>query len=415
MSGAATDGAASGGAAAPRVEAVRWSASLRVPDTAEPPRALFGVEPHVVLGAERVPPLAVHGVRPDRQTCFGPRGAALLGVDGPLWVADTGHHRLLGWRRCPEQDLAPADWVIGQADFVSESRNGNAAVGPASCNVPTGLCAVGNGGLALADAWNHRVLVWLRAPEASHVPADLVLGQPDFTSAEPNRGRELPAADSLFWPYGVAWCNGCLLVADAENRRVLLWHGLPQHSGQPADLVLGQPDFARRDENAGSAPDAASMRWPHALAWWRGHLCVADAGNNRVLVYRGLPASSGQAADHVLGQASTALVDHNQSLYWPRASTLNMPYGVAALGDWLVVADTANSRLLGFHADHLATGASASALVGQVDFHQKGDNRWQAPRGDSLCWPYGVSACGDGRLVVADSGNNRVSIWQVAP
>ncbi len=397
----------------------RVTAALRPASASVAPahRALLGAEPLVVLGAARVPELVTEGVRADRHTCFGPRGALLLGEGGPLWVCDTGHHRLLGWRRCPERDQAPADWVIGQPGFEHEGRNARGGVSAQSLNVPTGISAFGARGLAVADAWNHRVLLWTSAPEASCVPPDVVLGQADFEGSDANRGRALPAADSLFWPYGVAWVGGSLFVADSENRRVLMWRGMPERNGQPADLVLGQSQFDRRDENAGAAPDSASMRWPHGICSWRGNLCVSDAGNNRIMVYRGLPSESGQAASVLLGQVSGERVDHNQSFYWPRPSTLNMPYGITAAGDWLACADTANSRLLGFHIDDLATGQSARALTGQLDFHQKGDNRWRAAAADSLCWPYALSACptplGGAKVVVADSGNNRVSVWEL--
>ncbi len=33
---------------------------------------------------------------------------------------------------------------------------------------------------------------------------------------------------------------------------------------------------------------------------------------------------------------------------------------------------------------------------------------------DSLCWPYAVAACAGG-LAIADTGNNRVLLWDVAP
>lgn len=390
----------------------------RVASAAPAHQPLLGGEPLVVLGAPRVPALVTEGVRPDRHTCFGPRGAVLIGSEGPLWICDTGHHRLLGWRGLPERDEAPADWVIGQSDFGLEGRNGRGPTTARSLNVPTGISRFGATGLAVADAWNHRVLLWKTAPEASNTPPDIVLGQADFTGCESNRGRALPSADSLFWPYGVAWEEGCLFVADSENRRVLIWRNMPKHDGQPADLVLGQTTFDRRDENAGGAPDRASMRWPHGICFWRGHLCVSDAGNNRIMVYEGVPTRSGESAKYVLGQVSDERVDHNQSSYWPRAATLNMPYGVSAVGDWLVCADTANSRLLGFHRDDLGTGQSARALTGQLDFHQKGDNRWRSAAADSLCWPYAVSACagadGTVRVVVADSGNNRVSVWELA-
>jgi hypothetical protein len=396
-------------------------------------RPLFGPEPLVVLGAPRVPRLVTAGVRPDRHTCFGPRGAVLLGHDGPLWVCDTGHHRVLGWARLPNEDETPADWVLGQPTFQHEARNAGGDASALSLNVPTGICRFGARGLAVADAWNHRVLLWHEAPTCSGAEPDIVLGQRDFEHVEANRGRPSPGADGLFWPYGVACFEGWLYVADSENRRVCAWRcaSLPSRAaagtshGQPAELVLGQRDFSRRDENAGGTPDRASMRWPHGITFWQGFTCVADAGNNRILLYRGLPESAGQPADIILGQDNEFAVDHNRAAYWPRANTLNMPYGIVGAGNLLVCADTANSRLLGYDIGDLATGAPARALSGQGDFHQKGDNRWSSAVADSFCWPYGVgiaetpagaAATGQrGRVVVADSGNNRISVWELAP
>lgn len=100
---------------------------------------------------------------------------------------------------------------------------------------------------------------------------------------------------------------------------------------------------------------------------------------------------------------------HNQSLYWPSAASLNMPCGVAAAGDRLLVADTANSRLLSWAAVDCVIGAPACALTGQPDFAAKGDNRWHLPvrsaRRRVLAQRHRP---GRGLTVIADSGNNRV-------
>lgn len=371
--------------------------------------------PSVCIGPSQGADGFAEPVKPNRSTLFGPRGACVAGAS--LWVCDTGHHRLLGWSSVPTDDQHPADWLVGQPDFEHEGRNGKADPGPASLNVPTGVCACGDG-LAVADAWNHRVLIWHRPPAGLNVPADVVLGQGDFTSVEGNRGGSEAAADHLFWPYGVLWDGARLWVTDTGNRRVLMWNGIPTANGQPADRVLGQAGFHRRDENGGGDPSASSMRWPHSVAIWGGRLCVADAGNNRIMVWNTAAPTDNQPCDVVLGQQDAQLVDHNQSLYWPSAGGLNMPYGIAAIGDWLLSADTANSRVIAWHQDECTTGAEARALTGQVEFNAKGDNRWQAPVRDSLCWPYAVSGavCSLGSVaVVADSGNNRVLLWRIAP
>jgi hypothetical protein len=369
--------------------------------------------PRVSIGGGRGEDDLAIPIRPDRSTLFGPRGACLAGARRSLWISDTGHHRVLGWADAPMHDDVPADWVIGQPGFGCEGRNAKGAPGAATLNVPTGICAVGEG-LAVADAWNHRVLLWLRRPDADNVPADLVLGQVNFFSVEANRGAAVAAATSLFWPYNVHWAHDQLWVADTGNRRILMWQGLPSRHGQPADLVLGQADFDRRDENGGAGPNASSMRWPHAIASWRGKLCVTDAGNNRILVWDCTPTRNNAASDHVLGQSDFQRVDHNQSLYWPSACTLQMPYGLATAGNWCIAADSANSRLLAWHLDDCHTGAAARALTGQLEFNTKGDNGWRAPTRRSVSWPYGVSVM-DGHGVVADSGNNRVLLWPLSP
>jgi hypothetical protein len=368
--------------------------------------------PRVSIGGARgIDNLAIP-VKPDPTTLFGPRGACLLGAAGPLYISDTGHHRLLGWNHAPRADGVPADWVIGQKDFESEGRNGRTAPGAATLNVPTGICAVG-AGLAVADAWNHRVLIWREAPAADNVPADVVLGQQDFRSVEPNRGLGLASAQSLFWPYGVHWDGVNFWVCDTGNRRVLMWRELPQEPGRPADLVLGQAGFGRRDENGGGEPCASSMRWPHALCVWDGKLCVTDAGNNRIQVWDRCPERHNAPCDWVLGQNDFHSVDHNQSLYWPGAATLHMPYGIAAAGRWCIAADTANSRLIAWRADAAGSGAPACALSGQSEFNAKGDNAWRLPTRQSLSWPYGISTHG-GVAVIADSGNNRVALWPLS-
>lgn len=374
-------------------------------------RPLLQPMPDVILGSsEKGAELAVP-VSPTPTTMFGPRGGAILG-DGSVWISDTGHHRLLGWKKMPNEDGAAADIVIGQPDFFHEGRNAKDDVNEFSLNVPTGVTACGKG-LAVADAWNHRILIWHETPTKNNQPADVVLGQKDFSSGEGNRGNDAPTDGTLFWCYGVFWDGKRLWVADTGNRRVLMWDGLPQINGQKADLVLGQKDFYTRDENGGGEPDARSMRWAHGVTVWQGKLCMADAGNNRIMIWNNIPTENNQPCDVVLGQKDFTQVDHNQGAYFPDGAGLNMPYGVTAPGDWLLVADTANSRLLGWHKDDCVNGAPAQLLAGQFSFSDKGDNRWQMPVRDSLCWTYGLYAA-DEYVLVCDSGNSRAMIWRVS-
>jgi hypothetical protein len=378
----------------------------------EPPRPLLDpTGPAIVIGAKPSAFDLTQPVAASASTLFGPRGAALAAPSGPLVVADTGHHRLMIWRQCPIADHAPADIVLGQADFYAEGRNAKGEAGAATLNVPTGVAATPDI-LAVADPWNHRILLWHRHPERDNQPADVVLGQADFTSTLANRGGD-PRADTLNWCYGVAIIGDTLVVCDTGNRRVLVWGTIPTENGRPADLVLGQDSMTCRDENGGRGVDARGMRWPHGVVMVGAALFVADSGNNRVMAWTRMPTRDGAPCDVVLGQADMITCEHNRARYLPDATCLNMPYSCAALDDRLLVADTASSRLLGFAVADLATGMPAERLSGQHDFGAKGDNRWSAPVRDSLCWPYGLTTAGT-TAVVADSGNNRVLLWEAA-
>jgi hypothetical protein len=378
---------------------------------AAPPQPLLAREgAAVILGSTSR--AGSRPVAPTESALFAPRGACVA-ADGSLWIADTGHHRILGWPVLPREDDAAATVLIGQPTFDSEGRNARGHTGEATFNVPTGICACA-GGLAVADGWNHRVLLWRTLPQRHNQPADVVLGQSSFDASDFNRGRDAADADTLFWPFGVAWDGARLWVADTGNRRVLMWNGVPEGSGQPADLVLGQQAFTHREENAGGSANASSMRWPHGIAFVDERLCVSDAGNNRVMVWQRTPSASGQPCDAILGQRTSGAIDHNQGTNWPSAATLNMPYAVAAHADHLVVADTASSRLVGWHRDDLTgCGPAARRLAGQPDWDSKGDNRWQVAARDSLCWPFGLASDG-AHAVIADTGNNRVLIWDWA-
>ena len=156
---------------------------------------------------------------PSASVLFGPRGATRL-KDGSLWVADTGHHRLLAWRDGPDFDNQDADMLIGQPNFFAEGRNAKGPVTAATLNVPTGVTAWGDG-LAVADAWNHRILLWFETPRTHNQPADLILGQLQADANLANQGQQNPTAKSLHWPYGVSAVGNQLIVCDSGNRRVI--------------------------------------------------------------------------------------------------------------------------------------------------------------------------------------------------
>lgn len=369
-----------------------------------------GWSPSVWLGAPATGGLALPAANPTMAWMYSPR-AVFVG-DDVLVVADSGNHRVLIWHGIPTRDEQPADVVLGQPDGTTEGRaTGGAARG---MNLPTGVL-VHEGKLVVADAWHHRILVWNTVPTVSDTAPDLVLGQDDAGSVEPNRGREC-SSSTLYWPFGIAVVGDRFWVADTGNRRVLGWDGGLPAADRPADVVVGQPDPHQREENRGGAVDAHSFRWPHAITGSDDLLLVADAGDHRVLGWAPHPDKD-CAADVLLGQP-----DFASATEWPygphTGDRLRFPYAVAldanrpAVSDTatLAVSDTANNRILLW--DGVPTdGRAADHVLAQPTFAANGENRWSAVAHDTLCWPYGLSLRGD-LLAVADSGNNRVVLWR---
>jgi hypothetical protein len=373
--------------------------------TGRPVDITGGWTPDVLLGAPAPGGLALPAAHPTPSWCYGPRGVHL--DEDHLVVADSGNHRVLVWHGVPTRDEQPADLVLGQPDAFSEGPAAGGRGPERGMHLPTGVL-VHQGALLVADAWHHRILIWDRLPQRGDQPPDRVLGQPDASSVQPNRDGPV-SARSMYWPFGLGVVAGCFYVADTGNRRVLGWTGgVPASPDIPADLVLGQPDTAHREENRGIGVGAASFRWPHDVAGDADALLVADAGNHRVLGWRPPPGAD-RDADLLLGQG-----DFHSAVEFPygpqRGDRFRFPYAVAWDTGRLAVADTANNRVLMW--DGMPTGCRAADVVlGQPSAQDNGENRWSGVAPDTLCWPYGVSLHGD-RLAVADSGNNRVAIWR---
>lgn len=359
--------------------------------TAYPERWLGGPAP----GGLVLPPAG-----PTQSNIYAPRGVYI--DDDVIVVADSGNHRVLLWYGWPAVDHAPADVVLGQADFDAE--------GPKLLHLPTGVAIV-DGQLVVADAWHHRLLIWEGLPQNNGQPPDRIIGQANLSETAPNRGEDV-GPTGFYWPYGFAAINGWFYVADTGNRRVLGWKGGVPEDGCPPDLVLGQPDSYTNLENRGHGVGPDTFRWPHAIAGDGQTLFVADAGNHRVLGYTSLPECD-RPADVVLGQKNfTQALELPHVPQGPRQ--FRFPYGVTLCGDRLIVADTANNRVLFFNElPRTGSNQPATDVIGQTDFDGSGENRWQAVERDSLCWPYGVW-CHKNRLAIADSGNNRVMVWRLS-
>lgn len=358
------------------------------------------------LGAEAPGGLILPPAMPSAHQVYAPRGVWI--DDHRVVVADTGNHRVLIWHSPRPASHSSADIVLGQPDFTSEGAQAAGRGPERGLRLPTGVM-VHDGRLIVADAWNHRVLVWNQVPERSDVAPDLVLGQADATQVDENRGGACGPL-GFYWPFGIAVVGGWFYVADTGNRRVLGWPEIPEPSTPPA-LVLGQPDATSRDENRGEL-GPASFRWAHDVSGTDDLLLVADAGNHRLLGWHPHPRTD-RPASVVHGQPD--FTTGSEFPYQPQTPTsMRFPYAldVDPASGRMAVADTANNRVLLWDAVPQGSQAPANHVLGQPGFASNGENRWDLVGDDTFCWPYGLCLHGD-RLAVADSGNNRVVVWEL--
>ncbi|MGH9653083.1 MAG: hypothetical protein ACRD6B_06395, partial [Bryobacteraceae bacterium] len=162
-------------------------------------------------------------------------------------------------------------------------------------SLPTAVATNGHV-LAIADTKNNRILIWNTVPQSLSVPPDVVIGEPDFTTNTAGTTQS-----SLRAPEGVWIQNGKLFVADTFNNRVLIWNSIPTSNNQPADIVLGQPSFTSAAK-PGDTTSATQLNDPVSVTSDGTRLYVSDLGDNRVLIWNSIPTTNNQPADVVVGQ-----------------------------------------------------------------------------------------------------------------
>ena len=177
-----------------------------------------------------------------------------------------------------------------------------------------------------------------------------------------------------------------------------------------ADTVQGQPNFTVNNTNNPLMPAANQLNQPYGVAVdaSTGRLFVADTENNRVLSWRNAAArANGQAADLVIGQPN--FISHTANTNGVSANSLNFPTDMAVDAQGrLYVADGGNNRVLEYTAP-LTSGMAANGVFGQGGSFTT--TAYLIVTAASLRGPYGVALDaqgGQGRLYVTDNGNSRV-------
>jgi hypothetical protein len=328
-------------------------------------------------------------------------------------LADELRNRVLIYSPLPAAATAAAV-VIGQPDFETTTVN-RAIVDPFSFNLPSGIATNGTR-LYVADAKNGRVLVWNELPVTSNRGADFVLGQTDpFTAittggSSDKRDLRKPRAVAVSGPNlfvsdtensriliwntpptanyeaaqkvltglasGLAYdaATQTLAAADPFNNRVLLWTGLNPATvadNDPFDIVVGQLLAASTTANNPNVPDAGKLNTPIGVAFSGGKLLVADAGNNRVLIWNTIPATNGTGANVVLGTSTAVPVTDTPAV---SRSTLGRVAGIQVHEGRLFVVDQSRHRVIFWNTVPTTSGTLPDGVFGQRRFEGENAN-----------------------------------------
>jgi uncharacterized protein (TIGR03437 family) len=189
---------------------------------------------------------------------------------GQLYAADASDHVLaFNLAKLPD----------AHEDFSSLSANGCGVCGFTPVSVSNQSVLASTAGYstwgrsaAVVDRARHRVLLWR---DSRALNPDIILRQSSQTIATG------PAA--LVDPVSVALDGKRLFIGDAALHRVLVWNSLPSANDQPADAVLGQPNFF--STTAVENPTPASIAVPSAMVSDGTNLYIADGGGHRILVF----------------------------------------------------------------------------------------------------------------------------------
>jgi len=341
-----------------------------------------------------------------------PSSVVVDAATGRVFVADTGNNRVLRYANAGALiNGASAEVVLGQSDFLSSTAKAAAAD---SLDTPTALWLDAGGHLWVADTGHNRVVMYAGATAqsfASGTSATLILGQPDATTAT---ALNPPTASSLNSPEGLCVdSGGRLWVADKNNNRVLRFDGAAGNAtgeaSAAADGEFGQDQGTPFTTNVGGSTNL-QFNGPTGVAVdSSGILWVADRGNNRIM---GFPSaatiSNGANGARILGQP-----DYNagHNLAGLSASAISSPAGLYVdTANNLWVLDQGNNRAIRFaNITSIDNGRPAASVIGQPDFVSSApDLNAQKLDTQSAAGFASMFVQGDGSLWVSDRNHNRV-------
>ena len=299
---------------------------------------------------------------------------------GNLFIVDSGNYRI---RKVDLNGVMTTVAGKGQAAF---SGDGGAATN-ARVNTSYGIAVDGMRNLFIADTYNNRI----RKVDTNGI-ITTVAGNSSWGFSG-DGGAATNA--TLYYPYGVMVdANGNLFIADTYNNRIR-----KVDANGVISTVAGKSSSGFSGD--GGAATNASLYRPQSLAMdGNGNLFIADAYNYRVRqvdVYGVITTIAGNGSTSFSGDNGVA------------TNTGMNPFGVSVdgYGD-VLIADRSNSRIRRVDPYGIIT-----TVAGTNSYGYGGDG--VAATNALLYYPFGVAMDGYGRILIADTYNNRIRRFGQGP
>ena len=282
-----------------------------------------------------------------------------------------------------------------------------------SIDEPYGNQYIDNDALWIADYGNDEIYKVNNIPTESGSAQAEIINSVEFI----DESNEI-ISRSLDGPQAPFIHNGQLIVSEYNNNTVVIYNEIPQQGQDNLGITLGNIDNGNCSLNGFSSPEMATVG--------DNKLLVVDANHNRILIWNDVPSSAADTPDLVLGQNSfdtCAANDESQDGTdgdLPSARTLAAPSGVWSDGNKLIVLD-GNNRILIWNNFPTENFVEADIVLGQPDFLSNAGNNDTDEESNPAASARTLNNAYEGiysngqQIFVADSGNNRVLIWNSWP
>jgi hypothetical protein len=300
-------------------------------------------------------------------TFYYPFGIAVL-PDGNIVVADTFNNRI----RLVNPTSGVVTTLAGSGQSFADGTGTSA-----NFNNPYGVAVIPSSSvIVVADSGNNRIRLVT-------YPGGVVTTLAGSGSATFADGTGTAARFS--GPHGVAVTStGDIVVADADNNRIRLVTQagvVTTLAGSSAGLVDATGTAARFSGPRGVAVTST------------GDIVVVDTGNNNIR----LVTYPGGVVTTLAGSGGGTFADGTGT-----AASFNIPQGIAMTPTGvIVVADTVNQRVRLVTSGGVVTTLAGQAGSGSTDGTGTGASFWNLR---------GVALTSSGRIVVADTFNNRIRL-----